>query len=109
MKMQHKTVVDVENLFDYLLGVLSSAKKGDRAELEDGAFAYAREVLQAAEMPLVKLGMYEATVHAFAESERLILTGRFDEADKLLLGTVREMMEKSGTNARLRKLYTPKQ
>lgn len=107
MKMQKKTVADVESLFNYLLSVLSSAERGDRQELDEGPYAYAQAVLAAAEGSLRKLGMYEAAEHALNESERLVLTGQLGEAHKLLLTTVREMMEKSGTNDQLRKLYTP--
>ncbi|MES1196656.1 MAG: hypothetical protein ABUL58_06905, partial [Steroidobacter sp.] len=108
MKLQKQTIADVESTLNYLLGVLSSAKKGDRRYLDGGAYKYAREVLEAAEQPLRALGMYEVTEHAINESERLILAGHFDEADNLLLSTGREMLEKSGSNDRLRKMYTPK-
>lgn len=106
MKLQKKTVIDVENVFDYLMGVCGLASQGNREAFEKDAFNYARMVLQAAEQPMQKLGMYVATQHVFDEAERLILVGRFEDADQLLLKTVREMMEKSGTNARLRKLYS---
>jgi len=107
MKLRPQTVRDVESVLNYLLGVLSSVKRGDRQELEEGAFDYARKVLAAAESPLRKLGMHEAAGHAINESERLILAGQLDEADQLLLRVGREMVEKSGTNDRLRKLYAP--
>lgn len=107
MKFQKKTVADVESVLSYLLGVVSSVQRGDREELETGAFAYARAVLMAAEGPLKKLGSYEAAEHAINEAERLILAGEIAAADDLLLATAREMMEKSGTNDRLRKTYSP--
>jgi hypothetical protein len=104
--MQRKTVVDVENLFDYLQGVVSATRRGeDEIKI---AYPYARTVLQSAKQSLSKLNLYEAAEHAINESERLILDGLFEEADKLLLDTVRDMMERSGTNARLRKLYAPR-
>lgn len=51
--------------------------------------------------------MYLATETALNESERLVSDGQIDKADDLLLALVREMMEKSGSNDSLRKLYTP--
>lgn len=106
MTMQKKTVVDVEGVLIYLLEVLSSARAGDTEELDEGAYAYARDVLEAAELPLKDLGMYGAVEDSIDESERLILVAQFDEADQLLLETIRNIMEKSGTNARLQRLYT---
>lgn len=59
--MQKKDVRDVESTLNYLLGVLSSVEHGDRQEFDEGAYAYARKVLIAAEQAIKKLGMYEAT------------------------------------------------
>lgn len=106
--MQNKTVADVENVLEYLQSVAFQTEKGNREEFETGAHKYARDVLAAAEQPLRKLGMYEAAERAINESERLITAGQFKNADQLLLDVAREMMEKSGTNDRLRKLYAPK-
>ena len=103
-----KTVADVESLLGYLLSLLTSAKRGNRKGFDEGAFNYARLVLAAAERPLTRLGMYLATEAALNESEQLVAAGELDKADVLLLKLVREMMEKSGSNDRLRKLYTPK-
>lgn len=107
MKIQKRTVAEVESVLSYLLGVCSSVEQGDRVQLERGAFAYAREIVMGAEGPLKKLGLYEAAEHAVNEGERLILAGEVAAADELILKTAREMMEKSGTNDRLRKLYAP--
>lgn len=104
MKLNPKTVMDVENTFDYLLGVVSLAEDGDREDLEDGAFNYARMVLEAAEEPMDKLGMYDITLQTFNAAEELALTDKFTEALHLLVGAVRVLREKSGTNEKLRRL-----
>lgn len=107
VKLQPQTITDVEHMLGYLLSVLRSARDGNRKELDAGAFDFARKVLAAAERPLNKLGIYSATEQVLNESEQLVVAGPLEEAGKFLLGFVREMMEKSGTNDRLRKLYAP--
>jgi len=100
-----KTVKDVEDVLGYLQGIVSSTRRGeDEMKI---AYPYARTVLQEAEQPLRKLDLYEKASHAIDQSERMILAGQFDEADKLLCLTARELMEISGTNDGLRKLYAP--
>lgn len=95
----------MESLFDYLQVVCGLAKSGDKHELEEGAFDYARAVLQAAEQPMKKLGVHEGTENAINEAEKCILANRFDEANQILLSMVKAIMEKSGTKARLHQLY----
>lgn len=107
MKMRPQNIKNVETTLVYLLDVLSAAERGDRERLDGGAFDFARKVLAAAEKPVRKVGMYEAIEQAINESERLIRSGQFSDADQLLLGVTREMMEKSGSNDSLRKLYAP--
>lgn len=106
MILQDKTVEDVENTFDYLMGVCGLASQGDKEEFDEGAFDYARMVLKAAERPMQKLGKYEAALHVLNTAEQLSLSEQFEEADQLLLAFARELRETSGTNAKLRKLYT---
>src|SRR6188768_735340 len=107
MKLRPQTIDDVEMVLTGLLGVIGLVKRGNRQQLDDGAFSYAHQVVVNAEGPLRRLGMYEATLNAIVESERLVNTGQLDDADVPVLTIAREMMDKSGTNARLRKRYTP--
>lgn len=104
MFMENKSVKDFEDVFDLLLGILTQTKNGNNEDF-DMSWSYARRVLEAASKPLIKLGVYEVAKFTLDESERLILAGEFEKADQLLLTTVRDIMEKSGTNKRLRKLY----
>jgi len=103
---QKKSIADIEDVLVGLMGVVTATKRGE--ERVSTAYPYARTVLAGAEGALKKLDLYEKARHAIDESERLILAGQFDEADKLLYETAREMMERSGTNDRLRELYAPK-
>lgn len=103
---QKKSFADVEDVLVGLMGVVTAARGGEQRI--STAYPYARTVLAGAEASLKKLDLYDKARHAIDESERLILAGHFDEADKLLCETAREMMERSGTNDRLRKLYAPK-
>jgi hypothetical protein len=106
VKMSQKSsIADVESMLDYLLATVMLAKKGDHDP--KSAYAYARTVLRDAEVALRKGGFHDMAHHAVDESERLVLARQFDEADQLILNTAREMMERSGTNDRLRKLYAP--
>jgi hypothetical protein len=107
VKIRPQSVTEIESLLTGLLGVVSAVKAGDRRELEEGVFGYAHQVVASAETPLRKLGMYEATAHAVNESERLLRSEQFDEADDLLLALTRGMMEKSGTTARLERIFGP--
>lgn len=102
---QKHTVADVEETLVYLQGIALGTERGE--DEHKIAYPYARTVLAGAERPLKKVGLYEQARHAIDESERLILAGQFDKAISLLGDTAREMMERSGTNDRLRKLYAP--
>lgn len=102
--MLPQTVQDVEELLIYLTGTVTKRRNGIVDEIDP--YEHARSVLTAAEPDLRKLGMYADAEHAINDSERLIQAGRFDEADDLLLNTVEEMMEKSGTSKRLRASYS---
>lgn len=104
--MTRQTVRDVESMLTYLTFTLDMRRNGAAGVAGRDPYGYARDVLAAAEPDLRQLGMYEDAERAVNDSERLIQAGRFDEADDLLLRTVREMMEKSGTNKRLRASYS---
>lgn len=102
MCLKAKTVADVENVLDFLLGVILLAKEGDTQEIKDGAFDYARQVLQAAEQPMRALNMYEVTLRAITEGEKLALEKDYKSAFKVLQKATCELMEKSGTTDKLR-------
>ena len=58
---------------------------------------------------LVALDMYERVRFAVSQSMAFVAKNRHDEAITLLGDVGRELMDKSGTTAKLRKLYqTPK-
>lgn len=98
--------MDVENTFDYLMDVCGIASQGDKEEFDLGAFDYARMLLKAAERPMQKLEEYEAASNVLNTADQLALSEQFEEADHILLAFAEELKEKSGTNAKLRKLYT---
>jgi hypothetical protein len=108
MKTDLEVVTEFEGLLMYLMSFVSKAKEGVISEAEyRSSSEYVRQKLIVAETALRNLGMYDAVKHAIDESQRLIAADTFDEADQLLLNTVREMMERSGTHERLRRQYSP--
>lgn len=92
----------MENIFDFLLGVVALAKSGDMQEIEDGAFDYSKMVLQAAEKPMRELNLYDKSLHAINEAERLALLEDFKKAYQILQRANCELMQKSGTTEHLR-------
>ncbi len=106
MSLNKKTVADVEIIFDYLLGVLSQVKQGNNQELTDGAFDYAKIVLSAAEEPMRVINMFDTTLRAFKEAERLVRKAHSHDALRLLTITSDELMEKSGTSEKLRSVLS---
>lgn len=102
MTLSKKTVSDVENIFDFLLGVVALAKSGDKQEIENGAFDYAKMVLQAAEEPMRELNLYDKSLNAINEAERFVIIEDFKEAYQLLQRANCELMQRSGTTEHLR-------
>jgi hypothetical protein len=102
MSLAKKTVSDVENMFDFLLGVIALAKGGQTQEIEDGAFDYSKMLLEAAEKPMKDLDLYDKIFKALNEAERLVLNDDFITAYKTLQRANCELMQKSGTIEQLR-------
>lgn len=105
MILKPKTLSDVENTFDFMLGVIALAKSGDMTEIEDGAFEYSRLVLNAAEHELRMIEMYDATRSALNVAERLVRRDEFMQAYKTLQTVSCELMKLSGTADEMRHLF----
>lgn len=78
--MTLRAVSDVENMFDFLLGVIAFAKGGGTQEIEDWAFDYSKMVLQAAEEPMKDLDLLDKRLQTLNEAERLDLNNDFKTA-----------------------------
>jgi hypothetical protein len=96
-------VADVEEVLICLLCAVSMYRRG-RPGLMAGVHEHARSVLAAAAHPVRAAGLYDAAEHAINESERLLLAGRFDDAQDMLFKTAGRVGVKSGS-VRLRRLY----
>lgn len=101
MTEKYKSVIDVENIFDYLLGIVTQVRNGDNTVQAGVAFDYARIVLNSANPELRLLNMYDQTLQAVNDAERLLNKRHFVEAYKILEVTSYQLMEKSGTTENL--------
>jgi hypothetical protein len=71
------------------------------------AFKRTEEVyLAAAKKDLAKIEMYDKVLDAIHKARMLVDAGRLREGADTILHVTRELMEKSGANKELRKLYT---
>lgn len=102
MTLKKKTVLDVENMFDFLLGVVALAKGGDKQELEDGALEYSKMIIQSAEESLRQIGLFEKCLGALDVAEDLIAQEDLKQAYKVIQQVSCEVMQKSGTTDQLR-------
>jgi hypothetical protein len=102
MTKKIKNVAEVESIFDYLLGIVTQAMNGDIAEDAGGAFDYARIVVNSASQQMRSTDMYDQTLQAFNDAERLLNMKDFTGAYKILEVTSYQLMEKSGTTENLR-------
>ncbi|MFD0913876.1 hypothetical protein [Methylophilus luteus] len=105
MTLKPKTIADVENTYDFLLGVVSLAKAGDTHEIENGAFDYSRMILKAAEQPLRALNMFDVTMSTINEAERFIDVEDYKGAYNVLQSGSCKLMEKSGTAEKIRQPF----
>jgi hypothetical protein len=90
-----KTAIDIQNTFYYLIDAVCIARDGDKEDIENGGFTYARMILEAGEYAMREIAMYEIILQTFVKAEQLAMNEQYQEALDLLRNTLSLLIEKS--------------
>lgn len=103
--MGKKEIRDLEDMMGSTALLLPSADGEDRQHFHDEGYPYLQELYRRAKGDVARLGMTERVEHAIRECMVLVKQGAREAAQDLLLTACRELSEKSGTLAEMRKMY----
>lgn len=95
MNFKPKTATDILNTIDYLKERVCLARDGDKEDIENGAFTYGRMILEAGEVAMREIAMYDILLQAFSKAEQLAMQGQYQDSLDLLNSTAHLLTEKS--------------
>jgi len=88
-----------------LQGEIALYPKGFSEYLFELSYPRYRKDLEAIRPGLEDLGLYEIVLEALSQSETLARSGKFDEAEDLVLEANRKLTDASGHSDDLRRMY----